>query len=189
MAEGRACQDMERNRPSKAHSLSGGGRGRDLSGQGKKPTERGTLTLWRWQKVGLVRIWKEIERARRTHFLEVAVGGTCQDTKRNRPSEAHSLPVGGSGSDMSGHGNKTTDRGALTSWSWQWERPVRTWKQTERARCTHFLEVAVGGTCQDTKIDRLSDAHSLPGGGSERDLSGHRMQPSERGALTSWRWK
>ena len=70
--------------PSKAHSLSGDGRGRDLSGHGKNPTGRGTLTLWRRQVEGLVREQTETDRARHTHFLEMAEGGTCQDTERNR---------------------------------------------------------------------------------------------------------
>ena len=40
IVEGETCQDIERNRPSEVHSqLSGDGRGRDLSGRGKKPTE------------------------------------------------------------------------------------------------------------------------------------------------------
>ena len=41
---GGCCQDRERNQLSKAHSLSGDGRGRYLSGHGKKLTDRGALT-------------------------------------------------------------------------------------------------------------------------------------------------
>ena len=104
-AEGETCQDMERNRPSEAHSLSGDGRGRDLSEHGKNPTERGTLTLWRRQ--------------------------TCQGTERNRPGEAHSLPGDGRGTGLSGQGKNTTKRGTLTSWRRQREGLVRTRKETD----------------------------------------------------------
>ena len=54
-----------------------------------KLTEQGALTLWRWQREGLVRTQKETDRARRTNHLETAEGGTSQDTERNRPSEGH----------------------------------------------------------------------------------------------------
>ena len=77
------CQDTERNRTSDAHSRTGDGRGRCLSGHRKKPTEPRILTLWRRWMVGLVRIRKETDRARRTHVLERAEGETCQDTERN----------------------------------------------------------------------------------------------------------
>ena len=140
MAEGGTCQDTERNRPSDAHSLSRDSRGRDSSGHGKKATEKRALTSWRRQREGFVRTRKETDRMTRTHFLEMAEGGTCQDTKE-------------------------TD-------------------QTTRA---HSLETAEEGTCQDREINRLSDAHSLPGDGRRRDLSGHRWKPTQRRALTSWR--
>ena len=146
---------------SEAHSRPGGGSGRDLSVHRKKPTERSSLTSWRWQREGLVgtrketnratqthhlemaevlMTWKETDRARRTHSLKAAEGGIRQDMERNRPSGE-----------------------------------------------THSLEMAEGRTCQDTEKNRLSEAHSRPGGGSRRDLSGHRMKPTERGALTFWR--
>ena len=32
---------------------------------------------------GLVRIQRETDQPRRTHMLETAEGGTCQDTERN----------------------------------------------------------------------------------------------------------
>ena len=77
------------------HSLSRDGIRRDLSGSGKKPIERSALTNWRQHREGLVRTWKETDRPRRTHKLETASGGTCQDIERNRPTEAHSLPRDG----------------------------------------------------------------------------------------------
>ena len=69
MAEGRTCQDTE-----------------------KKETERRPLASWRRQREGLIRTAKAIDRATRTHELETAEGGTCQDTESNRPSDAHSHP-------------------------------------------------------------------------------------------------
>ena len=82
-AEGATCQDKERNRPRGGHSLAGDGRGSDLSGDGKKPTDRGALTNWRRRREGLVRTRKEANRARGTHQLETAEGRICQDTERN----------------------------------------------------------------------------------------------------------
>ena len=99
--EGRTYQDTERNRPSRVHSRPGDSRGRDLSGHRKKPTEQGTLTSWRRQTDGLVRTRKETDRTGPTHVLERAVGGTCQDTETNWPSEAHSQTGGSRGRDLS----------------------------------------------------------------------------------------
>ena len=158
------CQDMERNQPIEAHSLPENGIGRDLSRHGKKP-----------------------DRPRHTHKLETASGGTCQDTERNRPTEAHSHSGDGIGRDLSGHGKKPTERSALTNWRWQGEGQVRTRKETDRLRRTHFLETAEGGTCQATERNRPTEVHSLPGDGIGKDLSGHGKKPTERSALTNWR--
>ena len=160
MAEGGTCQDTGRNRPTEAHSQAGDSRGRHLSGHERnRPTEAHSLP-------------------------EDGRGGTCQDTETNRQTEAHS-PTGDSrGRHLSGHGNKPTDRGALTSWRRQREALVRTRKQTDRLRCTHFLETAEGGTCQDTGRNRPTEAHSLSGYGRGRFLSGHENRPTDRGALT-----
>ena len=140
----------------------------------------------------------------------MAEGGTCQDTETNRPTEAHSPTRDSRGRDLSGHGNKLTNRGALTSWRQQRKGLVRTWKKpayrgtltswrrqreglvrtpkgTDRARHTHILETAEGGTCQDTERNPSTEAHSLSGDGRGRDLSGHSKKPTDQGALTSWR--
>ena len=114
-ASGGTSQDTERLQPSKGHSLSGDGIGRDRSGHRKDPTERGALTNWRQHQEGQVRTRKESDRARGTYSLETASGGTSQDTGRIRPSEGHSLPGDGIGRDKSGHGKNPTERGALTS--------------------------------------------------------------------------
>ena len=136
-----------------------------MSGNGKKPTDRGALTLWRRQREELVRTQKETDRPRRTHKLETAEGGTCQDTESNRSTEAHSHPGDDRGRNLSGHGKKPTDRGALTSLSWRRQREglVRTQKETDIPRRLH------------------------PGDDRGRDLSGHGKKPTDRGALTSWR--
>ena len=175
---------MERNRLTEAHSQTGDGRGRDLSGHGKKTTYRGALTSWRRQREGLVRTQKETDRPRCTHIpiLETTEGGTCQDTERNRPTEAHSLSGDGRERDLSGHGKKQTDRGALTNCRRQREGLVRTRKETDRPRRTHILilETAEEGTCQDTERKRLTEAHSLSGhhDSRRRDLSGHGKKPT-----------
>jgi hypothetical protein len=44
---------MEIYKLSEVHALPGNGRGRNLSEHGKKTTEQGTLTLWRWQRKDL----------------------------------------------------------------------------------------------------------------------------------------
>ena len=106
---GGTCQDTEKNRPTEAHSHPGDGRGRDLSEHRKQLTNQGALTSWRQQRERLVRTWKETDQPRHTHILETASGGYCQDTERNRLSEAHS-PTGDSrGRDLSGHGKNPTD--------------------------------------------------------------------------------
>ena len=191
MADGGTCQDTERNGPSEAHSLSGDGRGRDLSGHRKKLAKRGTLTLWRRQREEHVRTQKETGQARHTHKLETV--------ERN----------------LSGHRKKQAKRGTLTNWRRQRDELVRTCKETEqashthilemaeggdlsehrtqkeinRARRTHFLETAEGGTCQATERDQPTKADSPTGDSRERDLSGHGKKPMAQGALTSWRWQ
>ena len=182
-----ACQDTETIRPTEAHSLPGNGRQRDMSGHPNNPTDRGTLTSWRRKTEGHVRTPKKSDQPRPTHFLETADRGTCQATDTIRPTEAHSHPGVGRQSNLSGHRNNPTDRGPLTSWKRQTERHVRTLKQFDQPRPTHFLETADRATCQDTETIRPTEAHSLPGDGRQSNLSGHRNNPTDRGPLTSWR--
>ena len=144
-----------------------------MSGLGKKLTDRGRLTSWRRQREGLVRTRKETDRPRCTHQLETAERGTCQDTERNQLTEADPHPGDGRERDLSGHGKKLTDRGGLTIWRRQREGLVRTRKETDRSRCTHQLETAERGTCQDTERNRPTEAHSQTGDGRGKDLSGH----------------
>src|SRR6267142_118500 len=89
--------------------------------------------------------------------------------------------------DKSGHGRNLSKRGALTSWRAQMDGQVRTWKESERARGTHFLESTDRQTSQDTEGIRASEGNSLPGERRWTEESGHGRNPSERGALTFWR--
>ena len=123
-----------------------------------------------------------------------------------RPSEEYSLPGHGRGRELSGHGQKQTERGALTAWrqqredlsghkkkstkrgeltSWRRQREglVRTQKETNRARGTHFLETAERGTCQDTKRNGSIEEHSHPGDGRGTCQDMETNRPS-KGALT-----
>jgi hypothetical protein len=213
MGEGATCQDTERNRPSEGRSRPGDSRGRDLSRYGRNPTERAALTAWRRHREGLVRTRKEINKPRRTHKLETAGGGTCQDRERNRRTEAHSRSGDSGWRDLSGHRKQQAEQGALTNWGRQMDGLVRTRKESDRAMCTHGLETAEreglvrtqkeineprrthklettsGVTCQDRERNRRIQAHSRSGDSGWRDLSGHRKQQAEQGALTNWIWQ
>ena len=200
-------QDTERIRAKEGHSRTGR-MGRDKSGYGQDPAKRGALTYWRRRREEQVRIRKESNRARGTHILETASGGTSQGTERIRPGKGHSLSGDRIGWDKSGRGKNPTQRGALTFWRrrqegqvrrnqtergaltpWRRHRegPVRTQKESDRARGTHILETASGGTSQETEIIRPSEGHSLPGDSIGWDKSGHGMNEIQRGTLTFWR--
>ena len=106
-----------RMKPTKqGDSLSGDHRGRDKSGQRKKPSKQGALTNWRPQRERHVRTQKETNQPRGTYFLETTEGGTCQDTERNQPNKGYLLSGDHRGRDMSGHRKKPTKQGALTNW-------------------------------------------------------------------------
>ena len=179
-----------------------------MSGHRKKSTEGRTLTLWRQQRERLVKTRNEIDRGKDTHSLGTAEGATCQDTERNRPREGHSQTGDGRGSDLSEHGNKSTEgrtltrwrrqRGqlsdhgkkstegrTLTSWRQQRERLVRTRNEIDRGKDTHSLKTAEGANCQDTKRNRPRKGHSLPGDGRGSDLSRHRKKSTEGRTLTN----
>ena len=146
---------MERNQASKRHLLSREHRGRDKSGYRKKPSEQGALTSWRAQRGGQVRIQKETDQARSTHFLEMAEGGTSQDMEgeqpskgcslpgdprgrdkwdmeKNQPNKGHSLSGEPRGRDKSGHRKKLAEQWALTDCRPQWEGQVRTQKGSDQ---------------------------------------------------------
>ena len=130
---------------------------------------------------------RDMERnrpTRYTHFLETAEGWTCLGTERNRPSDGtHSLEA--TETDLLGHGKKSSDRGALTSCTWQREVIVRTWKETGRATGTHVLETAEEETCQETKRNKAKVTHKL-GTAEGRTCQG--MEKSDQaGAHTHWR--
>ena len=185
MASRGTSQDTERIRQSEGHSPTGDDIGRDKSGHGKSPTERGALTSWRRHREGQVRTQKESYRARGTHQLETTSGGISQDTERIRPSKGHSHPRDDIGRDKSEHRMRPTERGTLTPWRRHRDRQVRTQKQSHRVRGTHILETASRGTSQDTERVAPSEGHSPTGDSIGRDKSGHGKNPTERGALTS----
>ena len=56
-------------------------RGRDKLEHRKKATKQGALTDWRWQRKGQVRTWKESNQVRGPYRLEIAEGGTSQETE------------------------------------------------------------------------------------------------------------
>ena len=64
---------------------------------------------------------------------------------------------------------------------------VRTLKQKETERETHFLERVDVRTCQNMKTTRGSEGNSLAREGRRRDWSGHRNKIRQQGELTSWR--
>ena len=178
--------NTDRIRPIDTHSPPGDDRRTRLSKHGKNPTDRRALTSWRRQREALVRTWKESDRMTGTHQLETEKGGTCQDTKGNRQTDADS---------QTGDGMR--------------EALVRTRKESDRRTCTHILETAEGSTCQDgktqtnrraltswrrqreapvrtrKKTDRSTRTHQLERRG--RHLSGHRKKQTDRRALTDWR--
>src|SRR5438874_1365827 len=96
-------------------------------------------------------------------MLETTEGRACQDTKRKRLNKGRLLSGDSRGRVLSGHGKKETEGGALTNWRQQREGLVRTRKESDRKRGTHFLEMAEG------------------------DLSGHRKKAIQQAALTFWR--
>jgi hypothetical protein len=101
--------------------------------------------------------------ARGTHPLASTDGRTSQDRERIQPSEGHSRPGE----------RRRTDK-------------IRTEKESDTARGTYFLECADGRTSQDTERIQPSEGHSLPRERTRTDKSGHRNNPTQRGALTSW---
>src|SRR6266850_1199483 len=98
---------------------------------------RGALTSCRGQRDGQVRILKEINCGRGTHFLSRAQGGSSQDTEE-----------------------KLSARGALTSCRGHRDGQVRTLKEIDCGRGTHFLSRAQGWSSQDTERNRLQEGHS-----------------------------
>ena len=93
---------MERKRLDKGRSQPGDSRERAKSGHRKNVTGRRALTIWWWQWECQVRARKEGDQARRTHKLETAEGRPKIRTQ------------------------KVTELGALTTWTSQGKRQLRT---------------------------------------------------------------
>jgi hypothetical protein len=109
-----------------------------------------------------VRTQKEFKRVSGTHELKSGDRGASQDTERIWVSEGHSRTEQRRARDKLGHGMIPREPGALTSWRAQAEGQVRTWKEFERARVTHFLESTDRGRSQDAERFRVSERCSLP---------------------------
>ena len=99
------CQDTERNRYRKRHSLSGDGKG-GLVRHEMTETERGALTSWGRKKDELVRAQKDSDEEGGAHCLETAEGMTYQDKETKRLSKGHLLSEEGRGMNLSGHEKK-----------------------------------------------------------------------------------
>ena len=99
---------------------------------------------------------------RGTHFLNNTGAGTSQDCERKRESTGKKgLRTGGT--------HKL--EGA--------EEQVRTRKESERAKATHFLASAERWTSQDMGQSERSEGHSLSIEGRGRDKSGYGKNASE----------
>ena len=131
-------QDTEKARPDEGNSQTYDHIGRDKLGHGKKTTGRGVLTFWGPHQEG-----------------------TCQDKEIMRPSEGRSQPEGRVVRGKAEHGKRTTKQVTLTSWRSHGKRQVSVSKGCDRARGTHNLETALGGTSKDKVRKRLSEWHSL----------------------------
>ena len=94
-------------------------------------SERGELTTWRWNGEELIRRQKVSDRARGTHFLETAEGGTCHNTYRKSLGDENSLAGEGQGSMLSDHGKNPIEQGVLTFWIRQRKKLVRIVEQTD----------------------------------------------------------
>ena len=82
--------------------------------------------------------------------------------EREQQSKGHSPTGDHRGRDKSGHRKKGTKQGALTSWRSQREGQGRTWKESNQARGTHFLETTEGGEVRTWKeSDQARGTHFL----------------------------
>ena len=127
-ADGKTNQGTERKRPGDLHLLSGDSRGRDESGHRSKVTEQGALTFWRQQR-DVTSQDTESKPLCEVHSLPGDGRVTSQDTGRKTPAGGYSRTGHGRGMAESGHGNKATERGALTVWRRLRGSQVRTRKE------------------------------------------------------------
>jgi len=64
---------------------------------------------------------------------------------------------------MLGHRKKLTNQGALTDWRSQRERHVRTQKETNQPRGTHFLETTERGTQREGHVRTQEETNQARG--------------------------
>jgi len=79
-ALGATSEDIESKWASEGHSHTGE---RASKRHRKKVREQGALTVWRGHWEGQIRIRKESEQARGTHFLKSAPGATSEDREKS----------------------------------------------------------------------------------------------------------
>jgi hypothetical protein len=115
---------------------------------------------------------RESKRAKGTHGLESAGEGTSQDNERKRANKGDSQTGDSRERDGSGHRTKGCEGGAPTNLGPRIEGQVMTPRESERARCTHGLESADGGTSQENKRHRTSEEYSHTKERAGRDKSG-----------------
>jgi hypothetical protein len=171
-------QESKREPASEGHSLSVERRARDWLEQRNMASLRGALTDCGAQSEELVRRAKESQPARHTHFLLSVERGTGQDNKRKPANEGHSPTVERTARDWLGQLKPANQRGALTNCRAQSEGLIRTAKEGQPARVTHFLSSAERGTCQDCEIEPASQLHSRPVERRARDWSRQRNKTS-----------
>src|SRR6267142_434065 len=69
----------------------------------------------------------------------------------------------------------------------QTDGQVRTWKESEQVRGTHFLESTDGQTSQNMERIQPSEGHSHSEEHGQTENSGDGKNPTKQGALTNWR--
>jgi hypothetical protein len=95
-----------------------------------------------------VRIRKESNRARGTHFLESAERRTSENTEEgDKARSIHRLDS----EERWTSWDMERKRSSLTSWRAHIDGQMRTWKESERARGTHSLESAARRISEDTE--------------------------------------
>jgi hypothetical protein len=133
----RTSQDNESKSASKVHSRPVECKGKDKSGQQRKPNEQGTLTLCGAQKGGQIRRAKERLRTRDTYQL-LGGGGRYKLVRQNK-----------SGVTRDTHSLSSAKRGSSQD-------------HTRGRASAYQLSSAEAGTSQDSKINPASWGHSRP---------------------------
>jgi len=129
---------------------------RDKSGHRDKLSKQGELTLCEYggrDKLERGKKWESEE-----HALPVECRGRDMSGYRKKMRKRRALTLcQAQGRDKSGHRNKPSERGALTPCRVWREGQVRSSRESEQAKGTHFLSHAKGGATQDIERNRASE--------------------------------